>query len=157
LTPERLESIKTILQPIIDAIQRKTELNLNRGRPVDLAGVVMQYLRINFDKAVTLTDMASLLSVSPSRAGHAIKELFGKTLKELLVQTRITRVLTLLQTTDYAIERIALMTGFVSAGYLHRIFRRETGLPPVAYRKQFQQKYHSALSKQHGQGDGPSP
>lgn len=141
LTAERRNDIQAVMQVIIDALGYQISAYLCDGTPVDRAGMIMQYLRIHFDKSVTLADMAKLMSVSQSRAGHAIKNLFGKTLKELLTDLRMRRVYELLQTTEYTIERIALITGFGSPAYLHRIFLREAGCTPMNYRERFRQQY----------------
>lgn len=141
LTAERRNELRTIIPIFVDALASQIAARLRSEAPADRAGQIMQYLRVHFDKTVTLGDMAKLLSVSESRAGHAIKDLFGKTLKELLTAIRMRRVYELLQTTEYTMERIALMTGFGSSVYLHRMFLREAGCTPACYRETYRRQY----------------
>jgi AraC-like DNA-binding protein len=48
---------------------------------------------------------------------------------------RITQAKRLLRETDQSITEIALTVGFSDSSYFSRVFRRETGLSPDAFRR----------------------
>jgi AraC-like DNA-binding protein len=48
---------------------------------------------------------------------------------------RITQAKRLLKETDHTITQIAMDVGFSDSGYFSRVFRRETGMSPEAYRR----------------------
>ncbi len=138
LSEEKLRKIINILSVAIDSIIRRTKKSLSGSTLTGRAGVIMNYLRMNYDKNIGLADIASLLSVSPSRAGHIVKAVLGKSLKKIILGLRLRRAEELLAETEYTIEHIAVMTGLGNAGYLHRIFSRERGVTPGEFRKKSQ-------------------
>ena len=62
-----------------------------------------------------------------------------------ILSTRIRNAQILLETTDYNISNIASMVGYENAFYFSRLFKREKGLSPAAYRKIFREQYHENL------------
>lgn len=62
-----------------------------------------------------------------------------------ILSTRIRNAQILLETTDYNISNIASMVGYENAFYFSRLFKKEKGLSPAAYRKIFREKYHENL------------
>lgn len=135
LSPGLEKKITGVLRVFVDALTRQVELELDGRMSGGRKGKLLQFIELNFDKNIGLDDIARLFAVSPSRAGHVVKSLCGKSLKSMLIEVRIARICDLLKNTDYTIERIALMCGMGSSGYLHRIFTREMGLTPGQYRK----------------------
>jgi len=59
----------------------------------------------------------------------------GRSIVTQIQRARLERTRRLLVETDFSIERIASSAGFATSGYLIRLFKRETGLSPAAYRK----------------------
>ena len=62
-----------------------------------------------------------------------------------ILSTRIRNAQILLETTDYNISNIASMVGYENAFYFSRLFKKEKGLSPAAYRKVFREKYREHL------------
>jgi len=90
--------------------------------------------RFMFDLSVA--DVARELSISESRARHLFIELFGETFSDYLRRVRLKHAEALLVTTDLSIPQVAAASGFNQAAYFHTVFRRGTGMTPMAYRRQ---------------------
>lgn len=98
--------------------------------------MIVGYLSNRLGDPVRLADVAERLSLSVSRTGHLIKELFGETFPQLLVRLRLARAARLLSMTDLPAGEIAVDTGFADQSHFTRAFRRHYGMSPIRYRKE---------------------
>lgn len=96
---------------------------------------VLRFLHERAHEGVELLDLAQYLHLSPSRTGHLVKELFGRSFRQLLTAERLRRARTLLLSTGLSAREIADRTGFGNPYYFSRIFRESTGMTPLAYRR----------------------
>lgn len=65
------------------------------------------------------------------------KRTYGCGIHEQLTRLRIQRAMQLLTTTDLTNNEICQQIGIADYNYFFRVFRRQTGLTPQAYRRQF--------------------
>lgn len=86
-------------------------------------------------EAFTLSDLAAALYLSPSRTSHLVAEHCGMNFQNLLLHERIARAKVLLAASPHSLMQIAERCGFQDMGWFSRVFRREVGCPPGAYRK----------------------
>ena len=96
------------------------------------------YMASNFDKNLTLNDIARVANLSPSFFHSLFKQTKGRTPHEYLLQLRISMGKNLLRNCSKSLAEIALLCGFDSQSYFSYIFKRETGISPNAYRKSTQ-------------------
>jgi len=80
-------------------------------------------------------ELAVALSMSRSQLFRRIKELSGRHVSAFIQQVRVEEACVLLRTSPMTVEQIAFQTGFFDASHFRRIFRREMGVPPKAYRE----------------------
>lgn len=105
--------------------------------------IIKQFVMRNAANKPKLTDLARELGLSLSRSSHVVKEIFGKSLEEMVMAERVERAGYLLQTTDLPVGKIAEITGFPDAFSFTKLFKRSTDLPPTQYRKQFRNTAHT--------------
>ncbi len=98
---------------------------------------IRRFLQQNLDQPVTIDQLANHLSLSPSRARHLVKQLFGTPFSKLVQSLKLTEAARLAIITDAPISEIALQVGYEDQNYFTRLFRRQFGTPPSNYRKQF--------------------
>jgi AraC family transcriptional regulator len=84
---------------------------------------------------VRITDLASLVGVSPGHLHRAFRTTTGKTPLEFINERRVQRAMQILEKESASIAEIAFRIGFLSPSHFTRTFRRITGLNPSAYRR----------------------
>lgn len=107
-------------------------------RPADRRSKILQVLQDRRDADLTLAELAAELGLSPSRAGHVVKELLGMTFPDALRRQRLQEGANLLSTTDLPVAEVARLVGFDDPNYFSRMFTRTYELTPRAYRRRFQ-------------------
>ena len=84
---------------------------------------------------VDLEKLSEACSVSKSHLCRVFKKLTGQTVTQYLNAVRVSKACELLSETDLSIEAIALKTGFNNPSYFFRVFKKQTGKLPLAWRK----------------------
>ena len=84
---------------------------------------------------VDLDKLSEACSVSKSHLCRVFKKLTGQTVTQYLNAVRVSKACELLSETDLSIEAIALKTGFNNPSYFFRVFKKQTGKLPLAWRK----------------------
>lgn len=83
-----------------------------------------------------LEHLAKVLHLSVSRTSHLVNKLFGKSFQTLLLEERIRRAKTLLDSSSCTLSEIAERSGFSDEYHFSRIFKRLCGISPGRYRKE---------------------
>jgi two-component system response regulator YesN len=73
--------------------------------------------------------------LSPSHLASLLKERLGLSYITYLTSIRIEQAKKLLRTTDLTVAAIAERVGYPNVTNFYRLFQRETGLTPGAYRQ----------------------
>ncbi|MBQ9136960.1 MAG: AraC family transcriptional regulator [Lachnospiraceae bacterium] len=94
-----------------------------------------KYIYRNFQKPLTLDEVASVASLSPTYFSKKFKLLTGMGFKEYLNYIRLKHASAALLTTDNSITDIALEYGFSDSNYFKDLFKKEFGKSPREYRK----------------------
>lgn len=93
------------------------------------------YIHRNYDRKITLDDIASSGAVCRSRCCELFKEHINQTPNSYLIRYRLSRSYEMLRETKRTISEIAMSCGFQSCSYFSYIFRKEIGMKPNEYRK----------------------
>jgi len=96
---------------------------------------ILRFVTMRHTQTVKLSDMAQQLNLSPSRASHAVRESCGQNFQELVTQARLRTAMGLLRHSGLSIREVAHSSGFESPRQFYRLFRQQTGLSPLQYRK----------------------
>lgn len=86
-------------------------------------------------KNIAISEIAKSLGYSTVYTGVIIKNLFGKTYKELLIDKRLDRAKQLLISSNLAISEIISAIGYENEGYFRKKFMEKFGKKPLEYRK----------------------
>ena len=92
-------------------------------------------LHEHFTDSVSRTDLAQHVALSEDYLTACFRQELGVTPIAYLNRYRVHQARQLLTTTDKSVTEIALDVGFSDSGYFSRVFRREVGLSPEAYRQ----------------------
>jgi AraC family transcriptional regulator len=96
---------------------------------------VQDYIRAHLAHPIGLADLAAIAGTSQTSFARAFKRSTGTSPYRYLTQERIQQASRLLTATTMPIAEIALACGFSHQEHLTRLFHRETGTTPAAYRR----------------------
>ena len=95
----------------------------------------LEYIHKNYHQPLNQSMLADKVNLSEGYFSKLFKNETGKNYQDYLQQYRLDRAKEYLQTTNLKIYEIAQMVGYEDAKYFHVIFKRYTGLTPMAYRE----------------------
>ena len=93
---------------------------------------------------IRVTDAARLCAVSPCCFMNLFKEVTGQSFVTYLNGYRVVKAQALLASTHKPISEVSLEAGFCNQSYFGMVFRRLTGVTPLAYRLQCKGSEESA-------------
>jgi YesN/AraC family two-component response regulator len=94
----------------------------------------INYVDANYDKPITLADIAKASYLSASRLAHIFKEQMGITLIDYLTSVRIERAKQLLLGTEQNCTEICFQVGYNNQSYFTRTFKELVGMTPRKFR-----------------------
>ena len=95
---------------------------------------VLSYVKSNY-RTASLTELSDKLYLTVPYLSKVIKESFGKSFKELVVDERMERARTSIEETTLPIGDIIRSVGYENESYFHREFKKRYGTTPLAIRK----------------------
>lgn len=102
----------------------------------------INYMRINFDKDISMGDISKSANITPNYMNVLFKEVYNTSPHLYLTGLRISYARDILEHDSSArLEDIAKAAGFNSCSYFCRTFKKYTGLTPKEYRG-----YHSSVA-----------
>ncbi|MDO5134101.1 MAG: AraC family transcriptional regulator [Eubacteriales bacterium] len=106
-------------------------------RSSEIAAAAKSFIDQHFTEPLQIADIAGAVNCSTSFLSHVFKEYTGYAPLQYIHRCRIGQAQTLLISSDYSVAYIASATGFESASYFNRVFRKIVGATPVAYREKY--------------------
>jgi len=119
-------------EKIIDFIRYKKERKNSKNEK--LAEFILNYIEKNFDKDLTINDIASAVYISPAYASALFKDSTGRTIGEYLREIRVEKAKIMLAETNKNIEKISASVGYNQLRSFLRVFKSVTGMTPSEYR-----------------------
>ena len=101
----------------------------------DNVAKMLKYIHSNWQKAITVEDIAKIICLSESRTAHLFKEAIGKGIHRYVTDLRIASAQELLLSTDLSIYEIGKIVGFNDALYFSRAFKSATCFSPKTFRE----------------------
>ena len=121
--------ISTALNEFIELVYSSQD-----ARKVTQISPAINYIDANYDKPITLADIAKASHISVSRLAHVFKEQMGITLIDYLTGVRIERAKQLLLATEQSCTEICFQVGYNNQSYFTRTFKRLVGMTPRQFR-----------------------
>lgn len=136
---ERLQSIKNkadIEEPGASQIQyAEMYLGKNNFDNGDTVRKVMNYIDKNFQKDLTLIDLALYCHMNPSYISQLFKQKTGVNITRYIENVRIEKSKVLLSMMELSVIDVALHVGYNDANYFSKVFKKNTGLSPTQYQQ----------------------
>ncbi|MCB9138581.1 MAG: helix-turn-helix domain-containing protein [Caldilineaceae bacterium] len=99
-----------------------------------LVRATTDYIHAHFDHNISRAQLADAVGFSPNHVARTFREEVGLTPWQYLNRYRVAKAQHLLRTSETSVTDIATAVGFNSPAYFCRIFRRESGKSPHAFR-----------------------
>jgi len=96
---------------------------------------VAKYIRENYQRKLTLTEMAGTVNLSRWRLGHLFKEIMGTSPERFLNRVRLERARQLLETEFLTVKEVMNQVGMSDASFFARSFKAAYGTPPGKLRQ----------------------
>ena len=126
----------------INLVLSDSEIPASRnGKNYKIISQAKKYIETNFDKSINLKNIADSVHLSPIHFHNLFSEATGMSPHQHLINCRIDNAKKLLWDTEIPISVVAEKSGFNCQQYLNKIFKKETGFTPTAYRKNCQVNY----------------
>jgi AraC-like DNA-binding protein len=132
LSPVRLEAASGVALHLLTRLAADSVLP-EEDSPLERA---MRYLEARTEGDITVTELAALVSVSPSHLGALFRRATGSGPGAFHTSLKMARARDLLDTTVMPVAEVAASVGYADPLYFSRHFRRVHGVSPTAYRAQ---------------------
>lgn len=96
--------------------------------------MALHFIRNQVNTGINVQDVLDRVNMSRSTLERRFADVLGRTPKEEIMRLRLQHVKELLLDTDFTLETIAQLTGFVHTEYLPRSFKKSTGMTPTQFR-----------------------
>ena len=108
----------------------------NDGRELFLNRII-SYIDRHYTERITLDELAEVAHVSRSYLTRRFRQHTGTSIVSHINSLRIGAARELLINSSFNSTEIAYRTGFESPKYFYRVFKKETGFSPAAYRARY--------------------
>lgn len=99
------------------------------------------FIRLHFHEPLTASSVAATLRCNADYLGHVFRRAYSHTLTEAIHRHRHQKARALLLDGALSIKEIARVSGYEDAGYFRRLFRRQEGFSPSAFRQLYAHMY----------------
>ena len=108
--------------------------DFSRIKHIDAVYKTMEYVRANFDKKLSLDEIAKNAFLSKAYLSSIFKEEIGESLTNYINRVRIEKSKVLLLDKEISLIDIANLCGFEDQSYFTRVFKKMVGVSPKKYR-----------------------
>lgn len=95
-----------------------------------------EYIEKNYEKNITLEEVAEFVGLSPFHFTKMFKEKFGITFIDYLTERRIEQAKVEILCTNKSLKEICFSVGYKDPNYFSRVFKKKTGFSPTSYRSE---------------------
>lgn len=102
---------------------------------IDKIREAREYLLLNMEHPVTVIELAHKVGINDFKLKKGFKQLYGVTIFDFLLEARMDKARSMLQSTDTRIHEIAFATGYKNVSSFTAAFKKKMGAPPSVLRK----------------------
>lgn len=97
----------------------------------------IHFMKENLERPLSLNDLAKASGWAPSHFSEVFRHQTNTSPSVFFARLRLQRACELLKTTDAPVAEVAGAVGYADAFYFSRLFAKQIGMPPAAYRKTY--------------------
>ena len=148
LKPIDYEELDEVLTRLVERVRRhrRTEVILpeaadpaadegDEGEKQDIVAAVKRYVREHISEDIYIADIAGQVYLNEQYLMRTFKKITGISILEFITDERVRLAKELLVSTDHPVKQVADNVGYGNYSYFTKLFKRNTGLTPQAYRR----------------------
>jgi AraC family transcriptional regulator len=116
------------------AVQDPVIKEYKNGLPLYQLKLIIEYIQAHLEENLTLTQLASLIQISPHYFASLFKQSTGLSPYKYITKCRLDKAKMLLRQRDLSIAFICQEVGFKNQSHFTRVFRQYFQITPKAYR-----------------------
>lgn len=120
--PEDNISEKNPEEPVLPSVKGSLDYAIN-------------YMKINYQRELTLNEVASSVNLSPYYFSRVFKKYTGDNFSKFLLKIRIGKAKELLADKNNSIKKVAYLVGFNDPNYFSKVFHNTTGIKASEYKE----------------------
>ncbi|WP_165861281.1 AraC family transcriptional regulator [Paenibacillus paeoniae] len=129
--------VKASFYQFVFELMRMLDEQEREGSKPDLVELTVRYLQENYQKSITMDELAVMFNCSVSHLSRAFKHQMGASPIHYLIQIRMEHAKELLLGSKASLKTIADRIGYPDGFYFSRMFKKHTGYSPQHYRNLF--------------------
>lgn len=106
-------------------------------QPMSQIDSTVNYIRQHHTERITVDELAERACLSPRQLHRKFREVFGLSVQDFLIKTRIQAASDALLQSDQNIAQIAARFGFCDQSAFTQLFRKHTGMTPLKFRRRY--------------------
>lgn len=128
--------VELVLQ--INRIGRQNSRNDEKKPRTVTSSEIFPYIYNHLSEKITLTSLSKLFFMSESAISQYITGTTGLSFFDLLNEMRVGKTINFLLYTDFTLEELAEILGFVDSSHISKVFAARMGMKVNEYRKTYQ-------------------
>ena len=129
--------INMILEIIALRKDAAPDIKREAKRSGDVVTEITEYIDRNFDRKLTLSELAAHFFISEGNMSRQFRERTGYSVNEYIVSKRIGEAQRMLIFEDKSIKEIAKACGYSDLAYFYQVFKRFAHCSPARFRAQY--------------------
>jgi LacI family transcriptional regulator len=125
---------RTVLIPPLDIVARQSTDVMAIADPV--VAKAMRFVRERVCDGINVEDVLAYMGMSRTALQDRFRKTLRRSIHDVIVEARLTRVKEFLAGTSLSLEEIAGRTGFAYPEYMSIILKQRTGWTPARYRRE---------------------
>ncbi len=107
----------------------------NESKQNTYVSTIKEFIAEHIGKPLTLSEISGTVFLSPNYCNHIFKSQTGETITDYVLRVKMEQARHLLLTSPLSLTDIASALGYKEYSYFSRIFKKESGLSPSAFRR----------------------
>ena len=107
--------------------------DFSQVKHTDTLHKIVQYLKDNYDRKITLDDVAAHVYLSRSYVSSIFKKEMGITIYRYIAKLRMNAAITLLNTSNYNVNEISEFVGYNDRRTFTEAFKKHFGISPTHF------------------------
>ena len=120
-------------------VKGASEYNLSDNDNEKRMHKIEEFIKMNYNRDISLNDLAEHLYLSSAYLSKYIKRHFGKNFLDMVNDVRIEHAVSELKYTNFSITKIAMNAGFTNLKSFNRAFTKKYNMTPSTFRKKYKQ------------------